>query len=86
MDDEIYNYLKVHKKRQKNNCDLFGNMYSKNDFVCTWDDGRPFLPEYLSHAFKRILKKNNLPNIRFHDIRHSVATGLLNSGIDLKVI
>lgn len=86
MDDEIYNYLKEHKKRQKNNCSLFGNMYTKNDFVCTWDDGRPFSPEYLSHTFKRILKKNSLPNIRFHDIRHSVATGLLNSGIDLKVI
>ena len=37
-------------------------------------------------ALMRILKKNNLPNIRFHDIRHSVATELLNSGIDLKVI
>lgn len=86
MDGEIYSYLKLHKKHQENNCDLFGNTYTKNDFVCTWDDGRPFSPEYLSHAFKRILKKNNLPNIRFHDIRHSVATGLLNSGIDLKVI
>ena len=61
-------------------------MYNDNDFVCTWPDGKPFSPEYLSHAFKRILKKNNLPSIRFHDIRHSVATGLLNSGIDLKVI
>ena len=61
-------------------------MYDKNDFVCTWNDGRPFSPEYLSHAFKRILKKNDLPPIRFHDIRHSVATELLNSGVDLKVI
>ena len=58
MNDEIYNYLKEHKKRQKNNCSLFGNMYTKNDFVCTWDDGRPFSPEYLSHArLSRILCK-----------------------------
>jgi len=86
MDDEIYNYLKEHKKHQKTNSHLFGKMYDKNDFVCTWNDGRPFSPEYLSHAFKRILKKNDLPPIRFHDIRHSVATELLNSGVDLKVI
>lgn len=86
MDDEIYNYLKEHKKHQRTNSHLFGKMYDENDFVCTWDDGRPFSPEYLSHAFKRILKKIDLPPIRFHDIRHSVATELLNSGVDLKVI
>ena len=86
MNDEIYNFLTLHKKKQKDNCYLFGKMYNDNDFVCTWPDGKPFSPEYLSHAFKRILKKNSLPSIRFHDIRHSVATGLLNSGIDLKVI
>ncbi len=86
MDEDIYNFLMLHKKHQESNRKLFGNMYTDNDFVCTWNDGRPFSPEYLSHAFKRILKKNNLPTIRFHDIRHSVATGLLNSGIDLKLI
>lgn len=86
MNDEIYNFLRIHKMKQKSNRRLFGNMYNDNNFVCTWPDGKPFSPEYLSHAFKSILKKNNLSPIRFHDIRHSVATGLLNSGVDLKVI
>ena len=86
INDEIYEYLKKIKKKREDNRKIFGNCYCENDFVCTWDDGRPLAPEYLSRAFKRVLKKNGLPPIRLHDTRHSVATGLLKSGIDLKVI
>ncbi|HJT56201.1 MAG TPA: site-specific integrase [Ktedonobacteraceae bacterium] len=37
-------------------------------------------------SFKRLLKLAGLPDVRFHDLRHSVATILFAAGIDLKVI
>ena len=36
--------------------------------------------------FKKLLKKANLPDIRFHDLRHSAATLLLSLGIHPKVV
>ena len=43
-----------------------------------------FETEYVSQHFKRLLEWNNLPHIRFHDLRHSCASILLSSGFTLK--
>lgn len=43
-----------------------------------------FATEYVSQHFKRSLEWNNLPHIRFHDLRHSCASILLSSGFTLK--
>lgn len=40
----------------------------------------------LSRSFKPLLKQAGLPNVRFHDLRHTYATELLTSGADPKVI
>lgn len=36
----------------------------------TWEDGHPYSPDYVSHTFHKLLKKYDLPHIRFHDLRH----------------
>ncbi len=36
--------------------------------------------------FKKLLKKADLPDIRFHDLRHSAATLLLSLGVHPKVV
>jgi integrase len=43
-------------------------------------------PRYILKMFDRLLKEAGLPHIRFHDLRHSVATLLLSMGVDMKVI
>ena len=35
---------------------------------------------------KQLLKKAELPNIRFHDLRHTFATHALTSGVDAKTL
>ncbi|MGL4393214.1 MAG: tyrosine-type recombinase/integrase [Fusobacteriaceae bacterium] len=42
--------------------------------------------DYVTKRFKAILKKNNLKEIRFHDLRHSCATVLYYKSVDLKSI
>lgn len=81
---EIKQLLLAAKTREKENRKVFGAAYHANNYVCKWPDGRPFSPDYVSHAFSRLLKKNGLPHIRFHDLRHSCASNLIAMGYTLK--
>lgn len=48
---------------------------------------RPRLhPEYLSQAFERLIKKPDLPPVRFHDPKHCAATLSLAASIHMKKI
>lgn len=38
------------------------------------------------HKLKAILAKNNLPDIRFHDLRHTFATHAIKHGVDAKTL
>ena len=44
----------------------------------------PISPDSAYHAMKRILQKAELPDIRFHDLRHTFATHALANGVDPK--
>jgi len=54
--------------------------------VFTWPDGRRFAPDYVTRKFSKTLEKNNLPHIRYHDLRHTTASILLGAGYQLKDI
>ena len=44
------------------------------------------IPSELSRAFKRVLKAANLPDIRFHDLRHSHTTMLQKENVPPTVV
>lgn len=83
MTDDVYQLLKTHKETQNKKKKLLGNYYIDSDFVCTFDNGQIITPNYLTKTFHRTLSKSNLPLIRFHDLRHSVASNLLNKGFSV---
>lgn len=72
------------KAEEEENRRQFGRAYHENDYIFKWPDGTPFEPDYVTHHFSKVLKKNNLPHIRFHELRHSCASLLLNQGCGLK--
>ena len=74
------------KQEQRENKRLFGKCYIENDYVFCWPDGHPVTPDYVSHRFGKILKNHNLPHIRFHELRHSCASLLINNGCGLKEV
>ena len=54
--------------------------------VFTRSDGRPIEPATLTRHFNALLRNARLRPIRFHDLRHSTATLLLEQGVELVVI
>lgn len=84
--EKIEDYLTILKRQRKKNKLLFGDDYVDSGLVCCWPNGSPMKSEYLNHKFKEILKKNELPHIRFHDLRHSTASYLIKHGVTLKEI
>ncbi|MBP1558628.1 MAG: tyrosine-type recombinase/integrase, partial [Oscillospiraceae bacterium] len=57
-----------------------------NRLVCCRSDGRPITSGMLNKIFKQILKDAELPNVRFHDLRHTYATILLKKHIPAKIV
>lgn len=74
------------RQTQEENRSLFGKNYIQTDYVFCWPDGRQISNDYVSHRFNELLKKHNLPHIRFHELRHSCASLLINQGIGLKEV
>jgi len=48
--------------------------------------GTPLLGGNLNRAFKAALRRAGLPEIRFHDLRHTCATLLLRQGVNPKYV
>ena len=67
---------------------LLGKSYDNRylDYVCVDNLGRLILPNRLTKNFIKILRKNNLRKIRFHDLRHSCASIMLSNGVPMKQI
>lgn len=59
---------------------------SSCEYVCSNEFNELIKPSYLNHKFKEILLDNNLPEIRFHDLRHSHASLLVSQGVQPKII
>lgn len=86
LDDDTIELLKSYKAIQQINRIIFGSEYHPSDYVCTWEDGRPLDPMYICKRFHKLVRRHNMPVIRFHDLRHSHSCMLLEEGINIKVI
>lgn len=81
---EIKTLLQNIKVQQEETQKLCGKSYHKSNYVFTWQDGRPYAPDYVSHKFSKLLKQYGFPHIRFHELRHSSGSNLLCMGFTLK--
>ena len=56
------------------------------DLVFTTRTGKPILPRNVNRALEAVLRRAGLPQLRFHDLRHSHATLLLKEGVNPRVV
>ena len=57
-----------------------------SEWVFPSPSGGPMSPDSVLHMLQRVLKRAGLPRIRFHDLRHSCASLLINNGCGLKEV
>lgn len=88
LDAAVKERLLAIKARQEMYRKKFKRSYQKDwlDYVMVDELGGLILPNYVTSAFKRVLEKNDLRPIRFHDLRHTSASLLLANGVQLKDI
>jgi integrase len=63
-----------------------GKLWLENDLIFASSIGTPMDPSNLYHLFKKLLKDLGLPDLRFHDLRHTAATLMLKQGIHPKIV
>ena len=80
--------LLAEKAWQERNKALYKAGYNMKfaDYVFVDDLGNLARPQTVSDNFQRLLVRNGLPRIRFHELRHSCASLLLACGVSMKEI
>jgi len=76
--------MRRHKVQQSEMRLQAGPLWQDEGFVFTNEVGEHLSSHTVYHQFKRIVASVGLPNARFHNLRHSCASLLLNAGFTLK--
>ena len=88
LSDATVDMLLKMKQRQEKMKLLFGNRYNHefDDYFYVFENGDLVKPNWVTACFKRLLDDNNMPHIRFHDLRHSCVTLLCHQGVPMEDI
>lgn len=78
--------LKDHKGKQQAFRLLAGLCLNEDDFIFTNIDGKPLLPNTITHNWIKIIRKAGLNGIRLHDARHTHASLMLKQGVHPKIV
>lgn len=86
IDADTVAMLKRHRTRQLEERLEWGEAWTDTALVFTREDGTSIHPHTLSQTFDRRVARTKAPRIRFHDLRHTHATLLLQAGVHPKVV
>jgi integrase len=78
--------LKERRVKQEQDRMQMGDRWQEHGLVFSNTYGGYLNPGRIWFLFKKLLKANGLPDVRFHDVRHGAATVLLAAKVDLKVV
>jgi integrase len=78
--------LKGHKEKQSLERIMVGAKLKETDLVFGTPEGKPLLPDAISNAWVRIIKRAGLSHFRLQDARHTDASLLLKQGAHPKVV
>lgn len=85
LPDPVVEMLQVQKEHREVYRKMFQGSYSTQylDYVCVNQLGELLRPSYVTDHFRELLEKYGLRHIRFHDLRHTFASLLINQDVPL---
>lgn len=87
LSESTINLLKEYKEWQEAYKKVYKRRWTgKDNRIFTSIDGGYMHPSTCDHIIRKIVKKYNLDHISFHELRHTCASLLINSGIDPKTV
>jgi Site-specific recombinase XerD len=63
-----------------------GDKWIESKKLFTKENGEPIFPGTPSKWFDKFIKKNNLPPLTFHQLRHTNASLLISQGVDIATV
>jgi integrase len=78
--------LQEHKDKQAAQWVMLGKALKDDDLIFSDLEGKPLLPDTVSHAWVKLGKRTGLEGIRFHDARHTHASLMLKQRIHPKIV
>ena len=78
--------LRDHHEKQKLERVMLGIPLTDDDLVFGHFDGKPLLPNTVTHAWIKLVRHTGLKPIRLHDARHTHASLMLKQGIHPKIV
>jgi integrase len=61
-------------------------LLTDDDLVFSQHDGKPFLPNTVTHNWIKLARRSGLKGIRLHDARHTHASLMLKQGVHPKIV
>lgn len=85
LPDPVVEMLQVQKDHREVYRKMFQGSYNAQylDYVCVNQLGELLHPSYVTDHFRELLEKYGLRHIRFHDLRHTFASLLINQDVPL---
>ncbi|MGG3578542.1 site-specific integrase [Bacillus nitratireducens] len=78
--------LQEHLQKISEEKERYGEGYNDYDLVCPTYNGNPCDFRSLTQLWKKLIKKSEIPDIRFHDLRHTRVTIMLKQSIHPNIV
>ncbi len=82
----IVSVLREHQEKQRLERAMLGKSLMDDELVFSDIAGKPLLPNTVTHAWIKLVRRMDIKPIRFHDARHSHASIMLKQGVHPKIV
>lgn len=83
---QMVEIMKEEYRKYNHDKEDYGYEFTDEGYVVRQENGQPYHPDSWKTKWTRFMKREELNPIRFHDIRHSNATALIEMGTDPKTV
>jgi len=82
----VFDMLKEYQEWQNKQKERIGDTWLESDRLFTTFDGHPIHPDSITGWFTDFIKRNKLPKVTIHSLRHTNITLLIMAGVPLRTV